>query len=127
MPPKRKTLADPLPPSAAERLDVALSDVRALLSWVRQPNASLSPNTLRFVDDEMLATAENAMAYIDTLLADLSAEEATRTRAVVERTVDTVKDALHSELSMADTDATRDALRAVEVALDAARDDVDML
>lgn len=126
MPPKRKTVADPLPPSAAERLDVALSDVRALLSWVRHPNTSLPPSTLRFVDDEMLATAEEAMAHIDALLADLSAEEATRTRVVVERTVDTVKDALHAELSVAN-DATRDALRAVEVALDAARDDMDML
>lgn len=104
--------------SAGDRIGDALADVRALLAWVRHPNPSLAGDALRAVDAQMLALAEEAMNRVDDLLAEHAAEENTRILAAVDNALATVRFTVRAE---ADVDAARE----IEIAIEAARDEVE--
>ena len=112
-------MATPSPAlSHADRMEDALADVRALLTWIRSPNPSLTGNALRAVDEQMLGLAEDAMERVDSLLAESAAEENTRLLAAVDKALAAVRSTARHE-----TDA--DAFREIEVSIEAARDEAE--
>ena len=99
--------------SAGDRVGDALADVRALLAWVRNPNPALTGDTLRTVDSQMLARAEDAMDRVDDLLAEHAAAENMRLLAAVDKALAAVRTAM------------RDESETLEAAIEDARDDVE--